>query len=412
MINVLIVDDSPQKTNQVKDTIMAGYNIPEDMIDTASSQSEGREKMSKVAYDVVILDLVLPFSAEEDAEPDGGIKFLRLIEQNPTTKLPLQVIGLTEYEDEYENNKEEFNKFLFQLVLRKQGDSAWRDDILRVIGFVSRAKASMLETIQERGKYDVLILCALREEFTELQNAFGIDTWKKVKVTEEEFVAYETDIESAYMKTYRVLAYCIDKPGVVATATMASFLINSCSPKCVFMTGITGGIKRDGMNLGDVIVAESILDYATGKIEEFPDEIKLLREIHQIPADSRLLSQMSDFLSDVENEGVMNTKIRKNHLRHHDEFYHVHKGPTVCGPFVMASESVVDQLKQDNRKLSAIDMEGFGLMTVSHMLRVPALWIKGVSDMAGADKNDDYHATASYASAAILHEFIKEGLDV
>lgn len=121
---------------------------------------------------------------------------------------------------------------------------------------------------------------------------------------------------------------------------------------------------------------------------------------------------MSDFLSDVEHEAVMNLKIRKHHLQHRDEFYHIHMGPTVCGPFVMASESVVDQLKHDDRKLSAIDMEGFGLMTVSHVLRVPALWIKGVSDMAGTDKNDDYHATASFASAAILHEFIKEGLDV
>ena len=391
---------------------MAAYAIPDDMIDIACCQIEGRDKMSKKTYDVVILDLVLPFSANEEPEPDGGIKFLRLIEQNSATKLPLQVIGLTEYEEEYNDNKEEFNKFLFQLVLRRQGDSVWRDDLLRVVGFVSRAKASMLETIQERDKYDILILCALREEFKEMQNAFGVDSWKKVKVTEEEFVAYETNIESAYMKTYRVLAYCIDKPGVVATATMASYLINSCSPKCVFMTGITGGIQRNGLKLGDVVVAESILDYATGKIQEFLDEIKLLREIHQIPADSKLLSQMSDFLSDVENEEVMNTMIRKNHLQHMDEFYHIHIGPTVCGPFVMASESIIKELQMDDRKLSAIDMEGFGLMTVSHMLHIPALWIKGVSDMADTKKDDNYHATASFASAVLLHEFIKEGLDI
>ena len=59
-----------------------------------------------------------------------------------------------------------------------------------------------------------------------------------------------------------------------------------------------------------------------------------------------------------------------------------------------------------------IDMEGFGLMTVSHFLQIPVLWIKGISDMAGSNKDDNYHTTASFASAALLHGFIKEGLDV
>lgn len=412
MIKILIVDDNHQKISQVRDALIAGYNIPDDMIDTACCQSEGRDKMSKTAYDVVVLDLVLPFGSEDEPEQDGGIKFLRLIEQNSTIKLPLQVIGLTEYEEEYNNNKEEFNKFLFQLILRKQGDTAWRDDLLRVVGFVSRAKTSMLDTMQVRYKYDILILCALQEEFRELLNAFGEGSWKRVKVTEGKFVAHETNIESVYLKTYRVLAYCIGKPGVVATATMASYLINSCSPKCVFMTGITGGIKKDGLKLGDVVIAESIQDYATGKIQGYQNEVKLLREIHQIPADPMLLSQMSDFLLDVQNESVMNVKIRKSHLQHGNENYCVHKAPTICGPFVMAADQVVEQIKKDNRKLAAIDMEGFGLMTVSYLLHVPTLWIKGISDMAGEDKNDDYHATASFASAALLHGFIKEGLDV
>ena len=338
MIKILIIDDNPQKMSQVRDAIMAGYDIPDDMIDMAYCQSEGRDKMSQTAYDIVILDLVLPFGVDDEPEQDGGIKYLRLIEQNSKTKLPLQVIGLTEYEEEYYNNKEDFNKFLFQLVLWKQGDTAWRDDLLRAVGFVTRAKAAMLDTIQERNKYDILVLCALREEFRELQNAFGADSWKRVKVTEKDIVAYETYIESAYIKTYRVLAYCIDKPGVAATATMASYLINSCSPKCVFMTGITGGIKRDGLKLGDVVIAESILDYTTGKIQEYQNEIKLLREIHQIPASSMLLSQMSDYLSNVNTEAVMNTNIRKNHLQHGEENYRIHKAPTICGPFVMASE--------------------------------------------------------------------------
>ena len=413
MINVLIIDDNVTKANQVKDAIIAGYNIPDDMIDMATSQSEGREKMTEKAYDVVVLDLVLPFGKGEDPEPDGGVKFLKLLEQNSSLKLPLQVIGLTQYEEEYEKRKEEFNNFLFQLVLRKQGDSSWRDDVLRAIGFISRAKQSMYDTINRRDKYDILILCALREEFNELLSAFGgKDKWTKVKVAENEYNAYEMIIESAAMKQYRVLAFCINQAGMVATSAMASYLARWCTPKCVFMTGITGGIDRDGIKRGDVIVAESVQDYATGKITEYNDEIQLLHEIHQLPVNPKLLSQILEYASDEASVAKMNVSIRKMHLQQNDEEYRVYSAPTVCGPFVMASEQMVEQLKAESRKISAIDMEGFGLMTTSYLLNIPAVWIKGVSDMANMQKDDRYHTLASYASAALLYGFIKDGLDV
>lgn len=413
MINILIIDDNAVKANQVKEAIIAGYNIPVDMIDMATCQSEGREKMTEKAYDVVVLDLVLPFGKGEDPEPDGGIKFLKLLEQNSTLKLPLQVIGLTQYEDEYERRKEDFNNFLFQLVLRKQGDSCWRDDVLRAIGFISRAKQSMYDTITRRDKYDILILCALREEFNELLSAFGgKEKWIKVKVVENLYNAYEMIIESAAMKQYRVLAFCINQSGMVATSVMTSYLTKWCAPKCVFMTGITGGISRDGIKRGDVIIAESVQDYAVGKIVEYKDEIKLLHEIHQLPVNPKLLSQISEYVSDEASVAKMNVSIRKMHLQQNEEEYKVYSGPTICGPFVMASEKVVEQLKAESRKISAIDMEGFGLMTTSYLLNIPAVWIKGVSDMANMQKDDIYHTLAAYASGALLYGFIKEGLDV
>lgn len=412
MISVLIVDDNAQKIEHVKNAIMSGYDIPCELIDIATCQCEGREMMTKKAYDIVILDLVLPFGKGEDPERDGGIKFLRLVEQNTNTNLPLQVIGLTEYEEEYVSSREAFNNFLFQLVLRKQGDNAWREDVLRAIGFVCRAKKSMLDTINKRDTYDIIIMCALREEFNELRNAFGISSWTRIPVGGGPYIAYETNIENAYMKKYRILAFCVEKSGVVATAAMAAYLIKCYNPKCLFMTGITGGIKNGNINLGDVIIADSIQDYAKGKVSEYNNEIKFLHEISQIPADPSLLSQMSEYIADEENVAKMNTSIRKNNLQHHEESYKVYIKPTVCGPFVMAAEEVTKQFVEDNRKVSAIDMEGFGLMMVSHMFHVPVLWIKGISDMADIQKNDDYHATAAFASAVILYGFIRDGLDI
>jgi len=410
MIDVLIIDDAQQKAEEIKSAIENGYGQVLGRVDIAKNQVEGRNMMSNYAYDVLVLDLMLPFDDKSQPELDGGVKFLNLLQHNIKLKLPLQVIGVTEYEDSFELGEEEFHKFLFSVVFRKQGDSSWRDKLLQVIGFVSRAKESMLETLAKRNKYDVLIVCALREELEELLNAFGRDTWQKVCVTGQKYMAYETNIETSSMENYKVLAFSSDKSGVTATSVMASYLIHCYSPKCLFMTGITGGIAHGNLKCGDVVIADSVQDYATGKIEMYKGEQKTLQEIHQIPSDMRLLSQITDYISDDENILRLNLQIKKNHLQHDDENYNVYIGPSVCGPFVVASEEYLKQIKDRNRKIIAIDMEGFGIMMSSYLLNVPSLWIKGVSDMANLKKDDSYHATAAFASAKLLYGFLKDGL--
>ena len=60
--------------------------------------------------------------------------------------------------------------------------------------------------------------------------------------------------------------------------------------------------------------------------------------------------------------------------------------------------------------MSAIDMEGCALYYTAHVFNKPALWIKGVSDMMDASKDDRYHKAAAYASASLLLQFIKDKL--
>ena len=72
--------------------------------------------------------------------------------------------------------------------------------------------------------------------------------------------------------------------------------------------------------------------------------------------------------------------------------------------------NAVEMLQKDERKLQALDMEGFALYTTAHTLDKKALWIKSVSDFADVKKTDDHHKTCCYASGAFLYEFIKEML--
>ena len=65
-----------------------------------------------------------------------------------------------------------------------------------------------------------------------------------------------------------------------------------------------------------------------------------------------------------------------------------------------------------DRKLQALDMEGFGLYSAARAMNKGCLWIKGIADFANSKKGDDYHKRASYASALFLYKLIKETLSL
>jgi nucleoside phosphorylase len=151
------------------------------------------------------------------------------------------------------------------------------------------------------------------------------------------------------------------------------------------------------------------MDYASGKLAENQEgEIKLLKEVNQIQANRSLISKMANFISEDKTCEVINSDLRDNNLKEGRENIMFRIAKTVCGPYVMAAPQIIEELKKDDRKLQALDMEGFGLYLTAHTLDKKALWIKGVSDFADAHKGDNRHKACSYASAKLLYEFIRE----
>ena len=84
--------------------------------------------------------------------------------------------------------------------------------------------------------------------------------------------------------------------------------------------------------------------------------------------------------------------------------------PTVCGPFVVASSEIVDDINEIDRNLMALDMEGFGLYAACQAMGVECLWVKGVADYGKPGKGNAYHKLASYASAMFLYNLISATL--
>lgn len=407
MINILIMDDKQDKIDSLCRVIRT--HIPEVDLEIQQAQTivHGTELMQQQQFDLLILDMVMPIRENEDESHTAGADYLTSIYENQSIKKPLQIIGITEYQEEFTQQQQQFRDRLWHLLFYSRKDRRWEKDLERKVLQLYQLKTELCNRIQSANKYDVAIICALPEEFKQVLQVFSAgNNWQKLQVPELPYMFQTTTVNTINMNEVSVIAVCADAPGVCATSVLATTLYSFFHVDSIFMTGITAGIKSKGINLGDIVIAKSIQDYAAGKLTEdkITGDIRMLKELEQIPASKQLISMVSTFINDDECMddliGALETDIN----------FHCHIAPTVCGPFVMASPTLVNAFKQDNRKIQALDMEGYALYLTAFTLEKKALWVKAISDYADNDKNDDYHEFASRASATFLYQFFREML--
>lgn len=418
MIKILILDDSDKKIDKIKKVLLEGCGLNEDNLVIAQSVSAGRQKVSEEYFDLVLLDLVLPLFENEEPIEDGGLSFIReIMSADARVKIPTQIIGLTEKENAYNKEKEEFQTLLFNVIQCKQGKAEWVNQLKQAVNYSIRCKESIVNRLQSRSKYDIAVICALSEEFKQMLRAFGDKTkWENVEIEEDiPFQFKSTVVSTANNHDIKVIAAMAGRPGVIPTAVLTTLMYTLFKVETVFMTGFSAGFPSSSLKLGDILVASSIQDYASGKLKDIDGNMKLMKEVHQVDAPTHLAIAMQDLIGDDDTQPEIMSKIRKENLLVNDrDSYQPLWSTTCCGPYVVTSPDVVNELKEANRKLEGLDMEGFGLYLTSKLLsnraQKGALWIKGVGDFANPQKADNYHDTCSFGSASLLYRFIKEKL--
>ncbi len=409
MINVLIVDDKEQKIESIKKVLCDRCQINQESIKEVYSISSAIKALGESQYHLMILDLVLPQFDNEEPDEKGGLSLLKDINEKQNIHLPVQIICLTEYAEIITDNQQRFDQLLVSSVVKREGDSTWVESLAENVNRTIKINEKLKEYYSNRHKYDVGVICALSEEFEQMLIAFGEDKWSSVQYEDLPYQFKVCFINTASMKTLRVIAACAGGAGLMPTSILSTIMYKVFKVEQLYMTGYTGGFSGTDLELGDIIVSRAVQNYPVGKvIDGNESDIKLLRELNQIQVTPQLLNMMEDFASKEEVITTINSKIRRQNLAVKErDRYQVVCGPTVCVPFVLASNQVQTELKQENRKNLGIDMEGFALYYCAHQLSKKALWIKGVSDMADKNKDDKYHKTCAFGSAMLLQQFLK-----
>jgi nucleoside phosphorylase/CheY-like chemotaxis protein len=404
MIKILILDDSPEKIDIIKEFLIEDCNIKEQNIDTKNTIKEARRVLYEKNYDLLLLDLVMPRDFESEPLAEESIKFLEEIYYNSDIHIPVHIIGFSQFDELIESHADSFEDKLWHLINFSYSDYSWKDKLKSKIVHLISAKKRFKDSIELKSKFDIGIVCAL--ESPELKEILELPcNWKKIEFDKDPNVYHEGELNTINGNKFRLLACSINMMGMQATASVASMVISKFQVSYLFMSGICAGMKERGLNYGDIVIAENITDYGSGKINENAKEEFIFKpEPHQYPTDQSLISKVNSF---VRNEAELLNIQSKFKGNKGTTLLKAVIGPVASGSYVIASKSFVDNISKSNRKLLAIDMEGYGLYLACHYFnQTKALFVKSVCDFGDENKNDTYQGYAAFTSANFIYSFI------
>jgi CheY-like chemotaxis protein len=260
-LDILIIDDKEQKIDNLRKVITS---ISEDInVEESQTIVDAREKMRDYSYDMVILDMVIPELEGEEPSHTGGSDYLTEIYENPDIKRPLQVIGLTEYEEEFNQQKEEFRDRLWYLLFYSQKEQRWKkslkDKVIQLMGM----KRDFIQTLLDRDKYDVGVICTLSEEFELMQRAFDGCQWDDCRLPGLPFLFRVTTVPTASFHDLKVIAACVENTDTCATAVMAASLYAVARVDSLFL------VSDDRMAIAD---GDAPFSSITAKAKNFASE--------------------------------------------------------------------------------------------------------------------------------------------
>lgn len=407
MIKILILDDAPEKAELVKKFLCQECNIKPSDITLGYSIKDGRKILYSESFDLLLLDLVMPRDSESEPSAEESVKFLDEIYYNSQINIPVHIIGLTQFDDLIRDYIDKFDDRLWHLVNFSFTNSLWKDKLKAKICHLISTKSDFQSAILSSTNFDIAVITALEQP--ELSEFLNLPlSWKSFQVEGDPLVYHKASIETIAGNSYKIVICALNRMGMQAAATVSARIIATFKVKYLFMTGICAGVRESGLNYGDIVIAENLTDYGSGKLIEDGEQFLFKPEPHQFATDQGLISLVSNFIRNPEEILKIQSRFRGTIPQ---TLLKAKIGPVASGAYVVASKSFMQNLLVPNRKLLAVDMEGFGIYLARQYYNLTkCLFIKSICDFGDKEKHDDYQLYASYTSSAFLHAFIVNSL--
>lgn len=183
----------------------------------------------------------------------------------------------------------------------------------------------------------------------------------------------------------------LSRIGKVAAATTATALIERFGVDSIVFTGVAGGLGP-GVNVGDVVVADSFLQHDLDASPIFPR--------HEVPLYGKARfatdTALTERLAAAVRQALPSAKL--------------HRGLIVSGDRFVATSPESRALRQALPDALAVEMEGAAIAQVCHDYGVAYAAVRTISDRADEDATGDFlkfiEQVASRHSAAIVQALL------
>jgi nucleoside phosphorylase len=239
---------------------------------------------------------------------------------------------------------------------------------------------------------DFVIITALEEEFDAV---CALLTVERLPPSPEDTRTYfssslDVDFPGGLKGTYSLILMCLHSMGRVEAANATNDVIRRFSPQYVLLVGIAGGIEENEVSLGDILIANQVVDFENQKV--LPDSTKFRFTSHNV--DPRLLNSAGHYkvhecLALMKLERPAGHANPKRHL-----------GPIATGDKVVAQQDFLRDFLECYPKAIAVEMESGGVASAAFKSssKPGFFMIRATSDLA--DHNKDKEETKLWRSYA------------
>jgi adenosylhomocysteine nucleosidase len=196
-------------------------------------------------------------------------------------------------------------------------------------------------------------------------------------------------------KLWHIDAVCVlSRIGKVAAAMTASILVEKFGVTHIVFTGVAGS-GDFGVRVGDVVVADSLVQYDMDASPLFPRFEIPLTGLSRIASDRDLTRQLA--------------AAAREFLENEPDSPQTHRGLIASGDQFIHKRAQLAALKDALPELLAVEMEGAAVAQVCFELGIPFGVIRTISDNANEDAAIDFmhfvQTVASRYAYAILKSF-------
>lgn len=402
-LSVLLVEDAPAKKRKLFERMRAAPELFSDP-DVAVCTADAVRHLQDKQYDLMVLDIVIPYRADGDPDEQNSIDLLSRIDagmggiHRPRHVLPISANSQSSAVSEF------FSGRPWRCIHYCENSNEALDNIEKIARWIHSKGADDVRA----SKCDVFIVTALEEpEFTAIEAAFPeigplepLDSTQLVRYGKIECDGRSITIGLGFAP----------RMGPVASAVLCTKVLEILRPKVMLMSGICAAIGNKA-DIGDLVVADASWDWQSGK---YVDKGSAGFEIapHQLNVPVKVLNILLKMKRD--NSFWTNFYKEANPLKLN--LPKLVRGPVATGASVIADERVVKKIREEqNKNVVGVDMETYAVYAAcaSAACNTGALSLKAVCDKANQEKNDLFQQYAANVSAqAVRHLIVMYGAEL